>query len=61
MKVFCPLSGSNNNVLIDRVKISDLLKIYNKLLKSDIASEFGNTQELTFYHCLDSDLFFFIQ
>lgn len=57
--VYCPLSGSFKIVLVEKIAVSDLLSLYQKVLNCDVASEFGNIQEIDFYHSLESDLYFF--
>jgi len=59
MSIVCPLSGSSNVTLIEQINASDLIKMYNKFLKSDISKEFGDVQKIGYYHCIDSDLRFF--
>jgi hypothetical protein len=59
MSIVCPLRGSSNVTLIEQINASDLIKMYNKLLKSDISKEFGDVKKIGFYHCIDSDLRFF--
>jgi 2-polyprenyl-3-methyl-5-hydroxy-6-metoxy-1,4-benzoquinol methylase len=59
MKITCPLSSSTNLNLIEEVATKDLNKKYQKMLGSDISSEFDQTEKIGFYHCLDSDLRFF--
>ena len=57
--VYCPLSGSSKIVLVEKIAVSDLSSLYQKALNCDVASEFGNIQEIDFYHSLESDLYFF--
>ncbi|GBL12548.1 ubiquinone biosynthesis O-methyltransferase [Microcystis aeruginosa Sj] len=57
--VYCPLSGSSKIVLVEKIAISDLVSLYKKVLNCDVASEFGNIQEIDFYHSLESELYFF--
>ena len=59
MSIVCPLSGSSNVTLIEQINASDLIKMYNKFLKSDISKEFGDVKKIGYYHCIDSDLRFF--
>ncbi len=58
-RVLCPLSKSSKIALIDTIRAADLIKMYNKWLNCDITSEFGTSNDLVFYHCLDCDLKFF--
>jgi 2-polyprenyl-3-methyl-5-hydroxy-6-metoxy-1,4-benzoquinol methylase len=55
----CPISGSHNVVKLQTVSIDDLELLYQKALKTSIQAEFGQVKEISFYHCLDSDLKFF--
>lgn len=57
--VYCPLSGSFKIVLVEKIAVSDLVSLYKKVLNCDVASEFGNIQEIDFYHSLESELYFF--
>lgn len=57
--VYCPLSGSSKIVLVEKIAVSDLVGLYKKLLNCDVAPEFGNIQEIDFYHSLESELYFF--
>jgi hypothetical protein len=57
--VYCPLSGSSRIVLVEKIAVSDLVSLYKKVLNCDVASEFGNIQEIDFYHSLESELYFF--
>lgn len=59
MQVICPLSGSSEVVLLEKVATETLAKIYYQILKQDITSEFDNLTEIGFYHCPESDLKFF--
>lgn len=59
VKVRCPLSGSENVTLLEKVKTKDLVWSYNRILKLDTTEEFQNMSEIGFYHCPDSDLNFF--
>jgi hypothetical protein len=61
MSIVCPLSGSSNVTLIEQINGSDLIKMYNKFLQSDISKEFGYLKEIGYYHCIDSDLDSFIR
>jgi len=58
--VYCPLSGSSKIVLVEKIAVSDLVSLYKKVLNCDVASEFGNIQEIDFYHSLESELYFFL-
>jgi len=55
MSIVCPLSGSSNVTLIEEINASDLIKMYNKFLKSDISKEFGDLKKIGYYHCIDSE------
>ncbi|NCR59702.1 MAG: class I SAM-dependent methyltransferase [Microcystis aeruginosa LL13-06] len=57
--VYCPLSKSSKIGLVEKIAVSDLVSLYKKMLNCDVASEFGNIQYIDFYHCLESDLYFF--
>jgi 2-polyprenyl-3-methyl-5-hydroxy-6-metoxy-1,4-benzoquinol methylase len=59
MKITCPLSSSTNLNIIEEVATKDLNKKYQKMLGADISEEFGQTEKIGLYHCLDSDLRFF--
>ncbi|MDB9454096.1 class I SAM-dependent methyltransferase [Dolichospermum circinale] len=59
MEITCPLSKSTKLNLIEEVTTKDLNKQYQKMLGSDISKEFGQTEKIGLYHCLDSDLRFF--
>ncbi|MBW4682215.1 MAG: class I SAM-dependent methyltransferase [Microcoleus vaginatus WJT46-NPBG5] len=58
-KLVCPLSSSSEVVLIEKIKVKDIINIYNKQLKFDVSKEFKSIKEIGFYHCIDSDLRFF--
>lgn len=55
----CPLSGSSEVVLLEKIEVKDIINIYNKQLKIDVSEEFKDVKEIGFYHCIDSDLRFF--
>ncbi|MBD2040285.1 class I SAM-dependent methyltransferase [Microcoleus sp. FACHB-672] len=57
--LICPLSGSSEVILIEKIKVKDIINIYKKQLKFDVSEEFKEVKEIGFYHCLDSDLRFF--
>jgi 2-polyprenyl-3-methyl-5-hydroxy-6-metoxy-1,4-benzoquinol methylase len=59
MSIVCPLSGSSNVTLIEQIKASDLIKMYNQALQADISKEFGDVKQIGYYYCIDSDLRFF--
>ena len=59
MSVVCPLSGSSNLTLIEQINASDLIKMYDPSIQSDISKEFGDVKQIGYYHCIDSDLRFF--
>lgn len=59
MNIVCSLCGSSNIIFLEMVKIKDLIKMYNKMLNSDISSEFGDLKEMGFYKCTECDLRFF--
>ncbi|MFM6346037.1 MAG: hypothetical protein ACKPFK_12940, partial [Dolichospermum sp.] len=59
IEITCPLSKSTKINLIEEVTTKDLDKQYQKMLKCDISKEFGQTEKIGLYHCLDSDLRFF--
>lgn len=59
MNIICPLSGSSNVVLVEKIRTNDLIKLYKKQLKIDISSEFAGHKEMGLYFCSDSDLKFF--
>lgn len=59
VNITCPLSGSVNVSLIELLKVSDLVHLYDKDFGIDVAPEFNGLSEIGFYHCTDSDLKFF--
>ena len=59
MSIKCPLSGSSQVVLIEKVASQKLAKLYEKSIGYNISSEFNNVSEIGFYHCPESDLKFF--
>ena len=59
MTVFCPLSGSSNVELIEKVRTNDIIKIYEELLGFNISSELYGIEEIGFYYCKESNLRFF--
>ena len=59
MTVFCPLSGSDQVVLLEKITQDTLVKMYQKKIGNSIMSEFDNVREIGFYHCPESDLKFF--
>lgn len=59
MTVLCPLSGSPKVVLLEKISKDTLAQMYKKILNESISSEFNNVQEISFYHCTESDLKFF--
>ena len=59
MSITCPLSGSSQVVLVEKVASQKLAKLYEKNLGDNILSEFNDVSEIGFYHCPESDLKFF--
>lgn len=59
MSIICPLSGSSQVALIEKVSAQELAKLYEKSIGYNISSEFNNVSEIGFYHCPESDLKFF--
>jgi 2-polyprenyl-3-methyl-5-hydroxy-6-metoxy-1,4-benzoquinol methylase len=59
MKVFCPLSGSDRVILLEKISVDILAQMYHKKIGDSIMSEFEGVEEIGFYHCLESDLKFF--
>jgi 2-polyprenyl-3-methyl-5-hydroxy-6-metoxy-1,4-benzoquinol methylase len=58
-QVVCPLSGSSDVVLVERIRASKLVELYARTLKIDVASEFNHYTEVGYYYCNESDLRFF--
>ena len=58
-QVVCPLSGSSDVILVERIRAANLVKLYARTLKIDVASEFDHYTEVGYYHCNESDLRFF--
>jgi len=59
MTITCPLCESSNIELKDRIRTDDLIALYRRLLGTEIASELKAVRDIGYYHCLDSDLYFF--
>lgn len=59
MNARCPLSESETVTLLETVNTKDLIWYYNRMLKSNISTEFQNLTEIGLYHCPNSDLIFF--
>lgn len=59
MSLSCPLSGSFETVLIERILVKDILEIYQRQFEIDVTSEFNDKKEIGFYHSKESDLRFF--
>ncbi|MGK7894838.1 MAG: class I SAM-dependent methyltransferase [Xenococcus sp. (in: cyanobacteria)] len=59
MTLLCPLSGSQKVILLEKISKDTLAKMYKKMLKDSILSEFNSIKEIGFYHCSESDLKFF--
>jgi 2-polyprenyl-3-methyl-5-hydroxy-6-metoxy-1,4-benzoquinol methylase len=58
MNILSPLTESSDVSLIEIVRTSDLTKIY-KQFQFDISLEFKGAEEISLYHCNESDLYFF--
>jgi SAM-dependent methyltransferase len=58
-QVVCPLTGSLDVTLIERIPASSLVELYTRSLKINVASEFKHYNEIGYYHCTKSDLRFF--
>lgn len=58
MSVLSPLTKCSNVSLVEIVRTCDLIKIY-KQFQFDISSEFQEIEEVSLYHCNESDLYFF--
>lgn len=52
----CPLCGSSDVILNERIRTKDLVELYAKSLKIDVAPEFEHCPEINFYHCVECDL-----
>lgn len=59
MKLLCPLCHSRNLTEIEKINISDLAFLYEKMLGESISHEFLNYKEIIFYLCKDCGLKFF--
>ncbi|MBE9046127.1 methyltransferase domain-containing protein [Pleurocapsales cyanobacterium LEGE 10410] len=59
MTVTCPLSGSSDVVLLEKVSTKILAELYEKSIGESVLSEFDRLSEIGFYHCAESDLKFF--
>ena len=59
MHIVCPLSGSANLVLRETIEVEALIKLYSRCCGFDISSEFLDLETINFYHCLESELYFF--
>jgi len=57
--VECPLCQKSNTTLLEKIQTKDLISGYYKILKSNIAEEFHEHNEIGFYNCLSCDLRFF--
>jgi 2-polyprenyl-3-methyl-5-hydroxy-6-metoxy-1,4-benzoquinol methylase len=58
MNVLCPLSKNSNVSIVEIIKVSDLVKIYEPF-QLDISSEFRGVSEISLFYCSESDLYFF--
>jgi 2-polyprenyl-3-methyl-5-hydroxy-6-metoxy-1,4-benzoquinol methylase len=58
MAIICPLTQKDNTELIEEIKTSDLIKLYNKLGFSEL-KELKPYETIGLYRCLDTDLRFF--
>lgn len=60
MRISCPLSGKADVLLVEKIDVEVLKKVYRKsYLRMDIASELNEVHEIGLYHCVQSDLKFF--
>lgn len=55
----CPLCLSENTHETEKIPVSDLKKIYGKLLGGSISDEFIDTDDISFMHCIECDLKYF--
>lgn len=55
----CPLSGSTDVEHLEDVRTADLVALYRRVLKADVANEFGGAKTLALHRCRDCDLRFF--
>ncbi len=55
----CPLTGSDNVIVLETFSTSLLIECYQRDLGLDVSSEFKNVQRLQLCHCPSSDLMFF--
>jgi hypothetical protein len=58
-QVFCPLSGNSDVILVERTRAANLVDLYARSLKIDVAFELRPCTEIGYYHCTESDLRFF--
>lgn len=59
MTVFCPISGSSEVTLLEKITTKSLIKAYQDSLDLDVFSELKEVVEIGFYHCQESDIKFF--
>lgn len=59
MTVFCPISGSSEVTLLEKITTKSLIKAYQDSLGLDIFPELKEIVEIEFYHCQESDMKFF--
>jgi SAM-dependent methyltransferase len=59
MTVFCPISGSSEVTLLEKITTKSLIKAYQDSLDLDVFPELKEVVEIGFYHCQESDISFF--
>lgn len=60
MKVFSPISGSENIILLDTISSAKLISAWEEEYRIDISSEFQGCKEIKYYQCCDTGLKFFL-
>jgi SAM-dependent methyltransferase len=55
----CPLSNNGDVVLLETIKVKDLIALYQRELQLDVSINFKKVQDIGLYHCTSSDLRFF--
>lgn len=59
MSLYCPLCNSGNVHSAEKIRVSNLAGLYEKMLGESILQEFSGCRELDFFSCKECDLKFF--
>jgi SAM-dependent methyltransferase len=57
--VRCCLCGGVNTSVLETLRAADIVRLYRRQLRVDVAAEFGEVTEIEFRRCADCDLRFF--